>query len=312
VVTVQLARVAVFDGPTLLLAALVSAGCLSRPSRRLELARTGLRHGGPRSASVTLRALLATGIAAVVAPTVRAGPPFVTDDPEPVEYRHWEVFLASQLNHDPGGWSGTSPHLEVNYGAARDLQASLTAAVAFDAPKDGQPTWGYGDTELAMKYRFVQEANRFPQVAVFPRLELPSGDRARGLGAGHVQAFLPVWLQKSWGSDDRAWTTYGGGGYWINPGSGNRNWWFVGEVLQRRVTDRLTLGAEVFHETAQESDDEGDTGLNAGGIFDFDQTYHLLLSAGHTVQGPSGFQAYVAFQIRLETPVRDVSAEHLF
>ena len=22
-----------------------------------------------------------------------AGPPFVTDDPEPVEYRHWEIYL---------------------------------------------------------------------------------------------------------------------------------------------------------------------------------------------------------------------------
>jgi hypothetical protein len=27
----------------------------------------------------------------------KAGPPFLTDDPEPVEYRHWEVYVASQL-----------------------------------------------------------------------------------------------------------------------------------------------------------------------------------------------------------------------
>ena len=25
-----------------------------------------------------------------------AGPPFTTDDPEPVEYQHWEVYLASR------------------------------------------------------------------------------------------------------------------------------------------------------------------------------------------------------------------------
>ena len=51
-----------------------------------------------------------------------AGPPYVTDDPEPVEYHHWEVYLASQLAHEPGAWSGTAPHIEVNYGALPNLQ----------------------------------------------------------------------------------------------------------------------------------------------------------------------------------------------
>ena len=112
-----------------------------------------------------------------------------------------------------------------------------------------------------------------------------------------MQAFLPVWLQKSWGDPRRAWTTYGGGGYWIHPGSGNRNWWFVGDLVQHQITDWLTLGVEAFHETAQEAGSEGDTRLNAGGILDFSPTQHLLLSAGHTVQGPSAFQAYVALLV---------------
>jgi hypothetical protein len=51
---------------------------------------------------------------AILLPRVWAGPPFTTDDPEPVEYRHWEIYVASQLEHDKGGWSGTSPHFEIN------------------------------------------------------------------------------------------------------------------------------------------------------------------------------------------------------
>ena len=36
-------------------------------------------------------------VAALMMGTVAwAGPPFVTDDPEPVELHHWEVYLASQ------------------------------------------------------------------------------------------------------------------------------------------------------------------------------------------------------------------------
>ena len=106
-----------------------------------------------------------------------------------------------------------------------------------------------------------------------------------------------MWLQKSWGAEERKWTSYGGGGYWINPGADNRNWWYVGWLLQRQVTSKLTLGAEVFHQTSKQVGEDSDTRLNAGAIFDLNDTYHLLFSAGHTVQGPSGYQLYVAFQM---------------
>ena len=45
-----------------------------------------------------------------------AGPPFVTDDPEPVELKHWEVYLASMYNRSDDGTTGTVPHLDANYG----------------------------------------------------------------------------------------------------------------------------------------------------------------------------------------------------
>ena len=223
----------------------------------------------------------------------QAGPPYVTDDPEPVEHKHCEIYLASQLAHDSSGWSGTSPHVEINYGVIPNLQLHLIAPVAFSAPADGSRQFGYGDTELGIKYRFLQETARLPMAGVFPLVELPTGDAARGLGAGHAQVFLPLWLQKSSGP----WTTYGGGGYWINPGAENRNWWFVGWLVQCQLSSKLTVGAEIFHETAKTEGGDSDTRFNVGTIFDFSPTYHLLLSAGHTIQGPSGFQAYVAFQV---------------
>ena len=45
-----------------------------------------------------------------------AGPPFLTDDPEPVDYQHWEFYIASQHTETGDGWSGTAPHIELNYG----------------------------------------------------------------------------------------------------------------------------------------------------------------------------------------------------
>jgi hypothetical protein len=113
------------------------------------------------------------------------------------------------------------------------------------------------------------------------------------LGSGHTQIFLPVWLQKSFGS----WTTYGGAGYWINPGAGNRNWWFIGWLIQKQVRPGLTVGAEAFHETAQTDGGRSATKMNVGVIWDLDEERHVLASVGPTIQGPSGYQAYLAFQL---------------
>jgi hypothetical protein len=45
-----------------------------------------------------------------------AGPPFDTDDPEPVSFKHWEYYISSINDRQTGVWSGTSPHFEINYG----------------------------------------------------------------------------------------------------------------------------------------------------------------------------------------------------
>lgn len=241
-----------------------------------------------------------------------AGPPFVTDDPEPVPYQHWEVYLASQTAHDTAGWAGTAPHVEVNYGAWSNLQLHLIAPLAFAGPAHENSHLGLGDVELGAKYRFVEETDWLPQIGVFPLVDVPTGNADLGLGAGYYQVFLPLWLQKSVGK----WTTYGGGGYWINPGTDNRNWWFMGWLLQYQLRPDLAIGAELFHETAQQVEGTpasvpilgafgaATTALNFGAVFDLNETHHLMLSGGPNIQGPSGFQTYLAYQITFgpETP----------
>ncbi len=223
---------------------------------------------------------------------VFAGPPFVTDDPEPVDYRHGEFYLASQHVAAHDGWSGTAPHFEVNYGVVPDVQLHLIVPLAYDAPSGSRTHYGYGDTELGVKYRFVQESDRVPQVAVFPLLSLPSGSEADGLGSGQVRAFLPVWLQKSLGE----WTVYGGGGYGINPGTGNEDWGLGGVVLQRHVTDNVVIGTEVYHRTPTETDGRSDTAFNVGTLIDLTEQHHLLVSAGRSIDGPTDFQVSFAYQ----------------
>jgi hypothetical protein len=217
-------------------------------------------------------------LALALATTAWAGPPFITDDPEPVETGHWEVYAFSDGAFDAHAATGVGPSVEVNYGAAPNLQLHLIANLAYDAPADAPREFGLGDTELGVKYRVLDPGkdDAWPQVGIFPLVELPTGQARRGLGAGYVDVFLPIWVQKDFGK----WTTYGGGGYWINPGPGNRDYWYAGWLLQRQVTDKLALGAEVFHTTSSMVGQGGATGFNLGGQYDFDDHHHLLFSTG--------------------------------
>lgn len=227
-----------------------------------------------------------------IASSALAGPPFVTDDPEPVDLHHWEVYVASHFEHDPSGSSGTAPHVEVNFGAAPNLQLHVIAPCAYGKSPGSAGQIGYGDTELGLKYRFVQESPTRPMVGIFPQLELPTGSRDRGLGSGHLQVLLPIWLQKTKG----AWTTYGGGGFFINPGAGNRNYWLLGGEAQRDLGERLTLGGEVFGTTPTQDNENGVINFNLGGQINIDAKHHVLFSAGRSIQGDLTWMSYVGFQ----------------
>jgi len=137
-----------------------------------------------------------------------AGPPFQTDDPEPVPYQHFEFYTFSLGTAIRGDTFSEAPAWEYNYGIIPNGQFHIIAPLTFDTQAGA---YGYGDTELGFKYRFIDEDKdgSRPMVGVFPFLELPTGNENRALGAGSVRAYFPLWLQKSFGD----WTTYGGGGF---------------------------------------------------------------------------------------------------
>jgi hypothetical protein len=238
-----------------------------------------------------LRTLPLAAVLLLAADPARAGPPYVTDDPEPVEFRHWEFYLGSQVGVARGQVDATAPHVEVNYGVAPDVQLHLIAPAAL-SHVGGRTRYGFGDLELGMKLRYVHEDGAVPMIGLFPLLEIPTGNASRGLGNGAAQLFLPLWLQKSWGR----WQTYGGGGYGINWARGGRNWWFVGWQAQYAFPSRVTLGAEVYYATARDRGSENDLAFDVGLVFDITGNHHLLVSGGRDLLGSTRFQGYLAYQ----------------
>jgi hypothetical protein len=205
-----------------------------------------------------------------------AGPPFRTDDPEAVEHKHSELYVFYQQTLTADGRAGVAPAFEFNYGIHDRVQLHLVAPVSFTTPSGMSTTRGYGDTELGVKWQFNEDTDRLPMVGVFPMIEVSTGNADKGLGNGHTQVFLPIWLQKRWGD----FQTYGGGGYWINNGKDNRDYWFFGWQAQYQFSDHVTLGGEVFHTTEQALGQGASTGYNVGGFYNIDEHNHLLFSAG--------------------------------
>ena len=104
------------------------------------------------------------------------GPPFLTDDPEPVAYKYYEAYTFGTFDHSNGGTFAQAPAFEFNAGVAPNLQLHLSVPTAFVRPGIA---YGLGDTEVGSKYRFITERRGRPQVGVFPLLELPSGNSVR-------------------------------------------------------------------------------------------------------------------------------------
>jgi hypothetical protein len=223
----------------------------------------------------------------------RAGPPFLTDDPEPIEYRHSEAYAFLAIDVAADGKTMQFPAAEFNTSPYPDVHLHLVVPMTASSPNIGDRHYGLGDTEVGIKYRFVHETDTLPQIGIFPMVELPSGNADRGLGNGRTWWKLPLWLQKSWGS----WKTYGGGGYAFNHAIGMRNYAFGGWLLQHDLSKRLTLGGEIFAQGPANEQGRSTVIGNFGGLYTPKgacRGCQVLFSAGHSVSGERHTLGYLA------------------
>jgi hypothetical protein len=225
--------------------------------------------------------------------TLQAGPPFQTDDPEPVDYKHYEFYTFSLADSTRIETDTFGPATEFNWGAVPNVQVHLIVPATAAFPSDAPAAFGLGDIETGIKYRFVQEAKHRPMVGTFTMLELPTGDATRALGVGHLWARIPIWLQKSFGP----WTTYGGGGAVISHAPGTRDYPFSGWLLQRDIGKKWTLGGEVFYhgpEGAETLSPRPATMIDLGGYYYFRiPGFQLLFAYGHNITGQTENYAYL-------------------
>ena len=173
-----------------------------------------------------------------------AGPPYVSDDPEPTDYQHFEIYtynLGTAARNGTAGQSG----IDFNYGAAPDLQLTATLPEGFNRPVGGGTNVGWSNIQLAAKYRFLHQDGFGLDVSIFPRIFLPSGSNL--VGDNHASLLLPIWIQKDWNG---GWSAFGGGGC---------------TVTEFRAVDFCQVGGVVTYQVpAQASDRRRTISSNSG------------------------------------------------
>jgi hypothetical protein len=227
------------------------------------------------------------------------GPPFLTDDPVPVDLHHYELYLFGAVDAGPSEVDSTGPAVEFNWGALPRTQLHFVLPLSGIVPRsltgpDDPRHFGLGDAEVGIKYAFVLQTKHHPQIGIFPMFELPTGNYPKGLGVGRVWYKAPLWMYKDLGQ----WTVDGGGGYQIVPQKDYRPFAYGAFLVERKLGRKLELGTEIFThggEGGATPHPRSSTLLDVGGYYHLPVPGMELLAAyGRSIAGPSQTYSYVA------------------
>ena len=234
-----------------------------------------------------LRVLAALALAGEAAPAL-AGPPYLTDDPIPTDTGHWEIY-AFTAAEGRGSSVDADAGVDLNYGPVKGIQLTATLPLGFShAPGEGWRS-GTGDVEVGVKYRFFNDAKHGLSAAIFPRAILPTSSLASN---GKTHFLLPLWVGKDFAGGT---SVFGGGGYMINPGAGNRDFWQAAIALTHDVSEKVSLGAEVARQGSDTIGGTPQTRAGVGSIVKLGGPYALLLSGGPTwADHRTGYHGYAA------------------
>jgi hypothetical protein len=264
------------------------------PDSRTDTLRPGARCG--RLAALALLVFTASRLAA-------QGPPYQTDDPVPVDYKHYEFYVFGGVDGTTAEINSTGPAFEFNWGAVPRVQLHAILPWGVTAPSNnpvylpggtGPTVFGLTDMELGAKIAFLKEGKHIPQIGSFTMLEMPTGNSANGLGVGKVWYKLPIWLQKNAGK----WLFDGGAGYQVVPQTGYRDFPYTGWLVKRQLSEQWELGAELFahgREGFAAAQTQSSAMIDAGGYYHFkhNPNEQFLFCYGHSIAGQTENYAYV-------------------
>lgn len=239
-----------------------------------------------------IRALAMLVMAGAAAPAL-AGPPYLTDDPVPTDTGHWEIY-AFTAGEGHRSTLDANAGFDLNYGLVQGVQLTATLPLSFSHdPAEGWHS-GTGDVEIGVKYRFIHNEERGLSAAIFPRVILPTATHSPG---EKTRFLLPLWVGKDFAGGT---SLFGGGGYMINPGAGNRDFWQAAVALTHDLGNEISVGAEVARQGPDAVGGTAQTRAGLGSIVQLGGIASLLFSGGPTwADHRTGYHLYAALGLNL-------------
>ncbi len=220
----------------------------------------------------------------------QGGPPMITDDPGTPGNGKWEDNLAIIFGHRPDETSIDLPEIDLNYGVGNHIQLTLqTAPVLLKGSGHGL-IGGIGETEAAVKWRFLDEVTSGFNMSMFPRVifNVEQSSVRRGLAEDGTRFQIPFEVARTfgrWHADVE-----------VGPRASTvgRSEWLYGVVCGFDVTKPTMLMAELRDESRMNFTRDVLT-LNFGLRHEFTENYILIVSMGHELRSPDQPTALIGY-----------------
>lgn len=226
---------------------------------------------------------------------VFAGPPIVTDDTGTPGPGKWEANIGFNMEKRRSKTEYQIPVLDVNYGIGERIQLNyIVPWTALHIPEEGTKS-GLGNSEIAIKWRFLDQDKRGIDISVYPRLIINNPSSAdRGIVDKGTIFRLPFQMEKKIGIIT------------VNPEVGydfhqeGSDQWIYGLALKYAEVKGLEMLAEIFG-TTDNKFSNAETAVNIGLRKDVVENVSLHASIGTGLgSGSDRIQllSYAGFQLR--------------
>jgi len=206
----------------------------------------------------------------------------ITDDPGTPGAGKWEINLAVAFEHRSGETLFDAPAIDLNYGVGDRVQLTLQGGPALLKRQGHGWIGGFGGTEAAVKWRFVDNEKAGLTVSMFPRVLFNISQSAvrRGLAEDGTRFQLPIQVAKAFpGFDlDFEWGTL--------MGTAGPAEWLYGIVVGKDVSKTMALMAEL-HGTSRTNFNDDVLVLNFGVRQKLNEHCLFIGSLGHEVRSPA-------------------------
>jgi hypothetical protein len=214
----------------------------------------------------------------------------ITDDPGTPGDGHWENNIAIAFEHRPNEWSIDTPQFDLNYGWGDHIQLNLQTGPTILKRDDHGAVGGLGGTELAVKWRFLDQDRNSIDMSTYPRVifNIFQSSVRRGLAYDGTRVRLPLEVAKKFGRIE------------LNPEIGalvstvGRSEWLYGIVAGTELTEKTEVLAEL-HGTSRNNFSQDELALNLGWRHKLSEHAIWIGSFGHELRSPDSPTAWIGY-----------------